>query len=154
MDGFEMNEEPTMAEVMRSVALMQSGEREEARSKLLGLWQRLGPNGAPSLRSSVAHFLADTEDEPELELGWDRLALEAATGVTDGTCNPALTQELEAFLPSLHLNVGDAYRRVGNLEMAKLHAETGIKCSHVIADEGYGATVKEALRRLRERVGA
>lgn len=150
MDDNGLGPEAMAAEVMHAVELLQGGDRAAARAKLLELWDRLGDGCAPRLRSTLAHFLADTEEEPELELEWDLLALEAATRV-DGS---GQAPELQDFLPSLHLNVGDAYRRVGNPGMARHHAELGLRHSDVLPDEGYGATVKEALRRLSARVSA
>jgi hypothetical protein len=141
-----------MAEVMRAVGVLQSGNRAQARELLLDLWDRVEASSDPLQRCTVAHFLADTEDDPGRELAWDLRALEAATGGAREGDHDAITPNLAAFLPSLHLNAGDAYRRLGNTSQAQVHAEAGLRRAHVLADEGYGGTVKAALERLQSRL--
>jgi len=147
-----MRDDVTMADVMRAVATLQRGDVVQARDELLDLWRRLGSCGGPAQRCVVAHFLADTEVEAERELVWDLRALEAATGGNHEGNLDSVTPDLVAFLPSLHLNAGDAYRRLGRNERARRHADIGLECAHVLTDEGYGATIKEGLKRLRARL--
>ena len=52
-----------MDEIMAAVAMLQRGEREDARGRLLHLWSRLGHDSTPLQRCTLAHFLADTEDD-------------------------------------------------------------------------------------------
>ncbi|NEC81165.1 hypothetical protein G3I38_18510, partial [Streptomyces sp. SID7958] len=60
------------------VMLHHAGDREEARHRLLGLWTEIGEHGDPLHRCTLAHYLADTQDDPEDELAWDLRALTAA----------------------------------------------------------------------------
>ena len=46
------------------VMLHHGGDREEARDRLLGLWAELGEDGDPLHRCTLAHYLADTQDDP------------------------------------------------------------------------------------------
>ena len=141
-----------MAEVMRAVALLHGGDPVSAREALLELWDRLGPSDHPLQRCTVAHFLADTEEEPERELAWDLWALKAATGgAHDGDHEPGIP-ELAAFLPSLHLNAGEGYRRLGRATSARLHAEMGLRWADKLANDEYGGTIKAGLRRLQSRL--
>ncbi len=66
------------------VMLHHGGDREEARERLLGLWAELGEDGDPLHRCTLAHYLADTQDDPTDELAWDLRALSAADELTDG----------------------------------------------------------------------
>lgn len=60
------------------VMLHHAGDREEARHRFLGLWAELGEHGDPLHRCTLAHYLADTQDDPADELAWDLRALTAA----------------------------------------------------------------------------
>ena len=101
---------------------------------------------------TFAHFLADTEEEARAELAWDLLALEAATGDRGAEDREAMAPGLASFLPSLHLNVGDAYRRTGERDLARDHAVIGLRQSAALADYGYGAVIKAGLERLEARL--
>ncbi|MEU2427256.1 hypothetical protein ABZ619_40710 [Streptomyces sp. NPDC007851] len=60
------------------VMLHHAGDREEARGRLLDLWAEIGEHGDPLHRCTLAHYLADTQDDPADELAWDLRALSAA----------------------------------------------------------------------------
>lgn len=62
----------------QAVMLHRGGDREEARNRLGELWQELGPDGDALHRCTLAHYLADTQDDPADELAWDLRALAAA----------------------------------------------------------------------------
>ncbi|MEP9357215.1 hypothetical protein [Sphingomonas sp. KR3-1] len=140
-----------MEEVMAAVALLQGGDHVQAREKLLALWASLDAGGTHVERCTVAHFLADTEEDVADELGWDLRALHAATGAGLGQDHDPLAPGLDAFLPSLHLNVGDACRRSGDIAHARLHADHGLARAHALPDDGYGGTIRAGLERLRDR---
>ncbi len=147
MDAPPANMDP----IMQAVATLQNGDRAGARSALLRLWDE---GGSPLQRCTIAHFLADTEEDAAAELEWDLRALEAATGARDQEDRDAVEPALAGFLPSLHLNVGDAYRRMGQHEFAARHADNGIRRSAALGDDGYGDMVKGGLERLRARLAA
>ncbi len=137
---------------MRALSMFHSGDRESAREELLKLWEQSALADAPAHRCMIAHFLADTEVEPSAELEWDLRALEAATGWRDDVDHGAVDPELDGYLPSLHLNVGDACRRLGELKRAQRHAENGLKHASALEHSAYGASVKAALIRLCDRL--
>lgn len=134
-----------MAEVLTALGRLQAGDAD-ARPVLMALWVS-APQASPVRRCTLAHFLADMETEVAAELAWDRIALEAATGSGSGD-GDAVTAQLETFLPSLHLNVGDALRRMGNAGLARFHAQAGLRRAHALPADGYGAAVRAALERL------
>lgn len=140
-----------MEEVMAAVGILQGGDREQARATLLALWDKLGESGEAVERCTVAHFLADTEDAVADELRWDLCALGAATGGGLGQDRDPLAPGLDAFLPSLHLNVGDACRRAGDAGNARLHAGFGLGRAGALGEDGYGGTIRVGLERLRDR---
>ena len=72
-----------MARIGQAMELAQQGRRDDARTLFAGLWDELGPDGDPLHRVTVAHWMADVQDDPRDELTWDERALEAAGSVTD-----------------------------------------------------------------------
>ena len=132
-----------------AISLVQEGNGAAARILLLEIWETAA--GDPSRQCIVAHFLADTEAEVERELEWDLLALHAATGGGPGDNGDPATEGIAAFLPSLHLNVGDGYLRTGNRSLAALHARHGLARADALPLDGYGETVRTALERLLKR---
>lgn len=138
--------------VTAAITMLQQGDQEGARVQLLEFWARADADVIE--RCTIAHFLADTEAEVASELAWDLRALEAATGGSAGEDRDPFTPDLASFLPSLHLNVGDACRRAGDLLLAERHARYGIARSEALAGDGYGATVRRALDRLLDRASA
>jgi len=141
-----------MEEVMAAVGILHGGDHERARSLLLALWEKLGESDNAVERCTVAHFLADTEAAVAEELRWDLRALAAATGGGLGEDRDPLAPGLDAFLPSLHLNVGDACRRAGDAGNAQLHAGFGLGRADALGEDGYGGTIRLGLERLRDRV--
>lgn len=144
-----MDQPADMEEVMAAVARLQAGD-PDARTMLLSLWTA-DPGASSTRLCTLAHFLADTETTVAAELAWDRLALEAATGHSDGD-HEAVTRSLQGFLPSLHLNLGDCLRRMGDLSAALFHAQAGLGRAHALSEEGYGRVVRGALERLLAKV--
>ena len=140
-----------MDEIMAAVAVVQSGDHTEGRRQLLRLWNESGLINSPQQRCIVAHFLADTEKDVTAELAWDLLALESATGEREGDGNPLLPI-LAGFLPSLHLNVGDAYRRAGDHGRASVHVKAGLRWAEALPDDGYARMIKTGLNRLQTRL--
>ncbi|CAM5283259.1 hypothetical protein ATER59S_00430 [Aquamicrobium terrae] len=103
-------------------------------------------------RCTIAHFLADTEVDAAAELTWDLLALKCATGFDDDQDRDTIDPALASFLPSLHLNVGDAYRRLGERDRALKHVDKGLNWITRLHHDGYGSLVRMGLERLRARL--
>jgi hypothetical protein len=137
-------------EILKAVATLQAGEVTKAREQLLDLWERWRETDRALERCTIAHFLADTERMPRDELQWDLVALEAASGSKDRSNSG----QLEGFLPSLHLNAGDAYRRLGDLERARSHAEMGLAHAGSLKDDPYANMTRTGLERLMLRLDA
>ncbi|WP_330341306.1 hypothetical protein [Streptomyces sp. NBC_00557] len=131
------------------VMLHHGGDREEARSRLLTLWAEIGEDGDPLHRCTLAHYLADTQDDPEDELAWDLRALSAAEEVSDGGAPPGV----RGFLPSLHLNLAADYVKLGRDEAARSHLRRARETAGALAPDGYGEGVRAAIGRLQSRLG-
>lgn len=148
------------------VMLHHGGDREEARERLLGLWAELGEGGDPLHRCTLAHYLADTQDDPTDELAWDLRALSAADELTDGR-NTGIPGEAEdsgnvgqegaiairAFYPSLHLNLAADYVKLDRPDAARTHIRRARDACTVLADDGYGNGVRAAIGRIGAAAG-
>lgn len=141
-----------MEDIMEAAAQLQAGQVEAARKRLLELWSTWSDVNAPLERCTIAHFLADTEPDAQAELAWDLLALEAATGSSAPANRPAVDAKLNGFLPSLHLNLGDVYRRLGDPARARGHVEAGLAAASSLGNDGYGMTTLGGLQRLARRL--
>ncbi|CAL9390718.1 tetratricopeptide repeat protein [Streptomyces griseomycini] len=136
------------------VMLHHAGDREEARHRLLGLWAEIGVYGDPLHRCTLAHYLADTQDDPEDELAWDLRALTAAEEVVGDM--PAAYEgalAVRALYPSLHLNLAADYARLGRPDAARSHLHRARGAARTLADDSYGEGVRAAIRRLELRLG-
>jgi hypothetical protein len=146
--------DPTMAAVGRGIELNQRGERDAARRLFAELWDGVGPDGDPLHRCAIAHSMADAQEDPHEELAWDLRALEAAESVTDERVRGAgMAGPVAGFYPSLHLNLGDVHRRLGNVEQARHHVALGRAATGALADDGYARMIRDGLDRLAARLG-
>jgi hypothetical protein len=142
-----------MARVAEAMELGQTGRPDEARTLFSAIWADLGPDGDPLHRVAVAHALADLQDDPHEELAWDLRALEAVEGISDERAAAAgVTSPVAAFYPSLHLNLGEDYRKVGNPEAARRHLGLGLAAVGALPDDGYGAMIRGGLEGLAQRL--
>ncbi|MEU0056220.1 hypothetical protein [Streptomyces sp. NPDC006334] len=128
------------------VMLHHGGDREEARRRLLDLWTELGDGGDPLHRCTLAHYLADTQDDPFDELAWDLRALTAAE-------DQDASVEVRALFPSLHLNLAADYARLGRSEAARSHLRRARRTAGVLGDDSYGDGVRAAISRMELRLG-
>ncbi|MFK0159582.1 hypothetical protein ACIQVL_38400 [Streptomyces sp. NPDC090499] len=128
------------------VMLHHAGDREEARRRLLDLWAEFGEHGAPLHRCTLAHYLADTQDDPSDELAWDLRALSAADEAEEDV-------RLRGFYPSLHLNLAADYVKLGRTEAARSHLHHARGTAAALGDDGYGNGVRAAISRLEQRLG-
>ena len=140
----------TMAEFAAAVELGRGGARAEARRRLADLWERVGPDGDPLHRVSIAHFLADLQDDVRTELSWDERALAAAGDLTDERAQQYdAALRVRGLLPSLHLNLADCLRRLGDLSGARQHLARAEASIGELADDGYGRLVRAGLEHVR-----
>ncbi len=141
-----------MVQIGKGIELGQAGERGAARELFIDLWAQIGPAGDPLHRCALAHSMADVQDGPDDELVWDLRALEAADTVTGDRAG--VVGPVSGFYPSLHLNLGDVYRRLGELERARAHLDAGRAAVGALGDDGYSHMVKGGLDRLADRLSA
>ncbi|MCQ8194378.1 hypothetical protein [Streptomyces rugosispiralis] len=130
-----------LTRIGQAVMLHRGGDREEARNRLAALWREIERDGAPFHRCALAHYLADTQDDPLDELIWDLRALAAADALT-GALAP------RAFLPSLHLNVAAGHLKLGQEEAARGQLALARETAGALGEDPYGDRVRAAILRL------
>ncbi len=145
----------TMAEIVAAVELGRGGARAEARRRLTDLWEGMGPGGDPLHRVTLAHFLADLQDDVRAELHGDERALAAAGDLTDERAQQYdAALRVRGLLPSLHLNLADCLRRLGDAPGARQHLAQAEAAVGELADDGYGCLVRTGLEHVRSALEA
>jgi hypothetical protein len=143
-----------MTRMVEGLALSQQGQRTAARTLWEALWASVGERGDPLHRCALAHHLADVQDDPAAELSWDLRALEAADALSGERAAEAGVTAVARLYPSLHLNLGDVYLRLGDVDAARQHLAAGTIAVAALADDGYGTMIQRGLQGLRERLNA
>ncbi|WP_348774955.1 hypothetical protein [Verrucosispora sp. WMMD1129] len=134
----------------------QQGQREAARDLFAQIWDEIGgERGDPLHVCVLAHSMADVQDDLHRELLWDQRALAAADQLTDARVAEAgVPMTVAGLYPSLHLNLGDCYRRLGDLDLARDHLHRAEAGMVELADDDYGRLIKSGLDRLAEQLSA
>ncbi|MFG3257700.1 hypothetical protein [Streptomyces sp. NPDC048172] len=73
----------TMVRIGQAIMLHRAGDREEARNRFGLLWKEAEESGHLFHRCAIAHYMADTQDDPVDGLEWDLRALAAADALTE-----------------------------------------------------------------------
>jgi hypothetical protein len=146
--------DPTIIRIGEVVQLNHQGEREAARHQLAGIWDEIGgERGDPLHRCTLAHAMADAQDDVRDELVWDQRALAAADLITDArTAQAGLTLPAAGFYPSLHLNLSECYRKLGDLARAREHLQRAQATIGVLGDDEYGRLIRDGLEQVAERL--
>ncbi|MEV6400498.1 hypothetical protein AB0M39_37930 [Streptomyces sp. NPDC051907] len=153
MEQEKASGDAVMTRIGQAIMLLHGGDREEARNRFGALWSEIGEHGDPLHRCTLAHYMADTQDDPGDELAWDLRALSAAEGLGDERL--AQHQEelaVRAFYPSLHLNLAADYLKLQRLEAARVHLDRARAATDALGDDGYGNGVRAAIERLERRL--
>ncbi|MFI7080091.1 tetratricopeptide repeat protein [Micromonospora sp. NPDC049903] len=132
------------------------GRRDAARGLFAQIWDEIGgEHGDPLHVCVLAHSMADVQDDPHQELIWDERALAAADRLTDDRAAQAgVPMSVAALYPSLHLNLGECHRKLGDLGRAReclQQAQSGIGA---LGDDDYGRLIKAGLERLTRQLAA
>jgi hypothetical protein len=146
----ESTADPVMAQIAEAGALVVSEGRGAARERYEEIWAGLGAEGDPLHVVTLAHQLADLQDDPADALDWDLRALAAADRLTDERVRRHHESlHVAGFRPSLHLNVADDLARLGRVDEARAHLDQAERFLAALADDGYGAMIRGGIARLR-----
>jgi hypothetical protein len=145
----------TMEEIGRGIELGQQGDRDGARRVFAEVWSSIGANGDALHRCALAHSMADVQDDALAELEWDLRALAAADDVTEARAADAgVPVSIRGFYPSLHLNLADVYRRLGDTARSRAHVDAGRAALGELPEEGYRVMITGALDRVEQALGS
>ncbi|MFH8883401.1 hypothetical protein [Streptomyces californicus] len=161
----QVSEDAVMTRIGQAVMLLHAGDREEARNRFGELWAELGSDGDPLHRCTLAHYMADTQDDPGDELAWDLRALTAAEAVrhtagpgkpgesgAEGTAEHRDLPAVRAFSPSLHLNLAADYLKLHRHDAARIHLRLARAAAAELADDRHAYGVRAAIDRLETRL--
>lgn len=138
-----------MTRIGQVVMLHRGGDVEEARHRFLELWAEIGEDGDALHRCTLAHYMADTQEDPADELAWDLRALSAAEELTDGrVAEHHHSLAVRAFYPSLHLNLAADYAKLDRTEAARSHLCLAQEVVDALGDDSYGEGIRAAMNRL------
>jgi hypothetical protein len=141
-----------MVRLGEGIGRSQRGERAAAREVFVALWAEVGDEGDPLHRCGIAHSMADVQDDVHDELTWDLLALAAAGHITDERAAAAGVQGSAGFYPSLHLNLAECYRKLGDHDLARQHVALGQEAVTALGQDGYADMIRGALTRVGEQL--
>lgn len=130
------------------------GQRAAARDLFAQIWDEIGgERGDPLHVCVLAHSMADVQDDVHQELVWDERALAAADLLTeDRVAQAGVPMSVAGLYPSLHLNLAECYRKLGDLDRAReclQRAQAGIGA---LGDDEYGQLIKGGLDRLVQQL--
>ncbi|WP_422771088.1 hypothetical protein ACN28C_31330 [Plantactinospora sp. WMMC1484] len=150
-----MISDATLARINQGVQLHhRQGQRAAARALFAEIWDEIdGERGDPLHVCVLAHAMADVQDDVHQEVVWDQRALAAADLLTDARVAQAgVTLPVAGLYPSLHLNLAECYRKLGDLDRAREHlgrAQAGIGA---LGDDEYAQLIRAGLDRLAQQL--
>jgi tetratricopeptide (TPR) repeat protein len=147
--------DPTLARIGQAVELHHGrGQREAARHLFAQIWEEIGgAQGDPLHACVLAHSMADVQDDVHQELVWDQRALAAADLITeDRVAQAGVPLSVAGLYPSLHLNLAECYRKLGDLDQAREHLHQAQAGIGALDDDGYGQLIKGGLERLAQQL--
>lgn len=147
--------DPTLVRIGEAVQLHHhQGQREAARHLFSQIWDEIGgEHGDPLHVCVLAHAMADVQDDVHQELIWDQQALAAADVLTDErTAQAGVALPVAGLYPSLHLNLADCYRKIGDLDRAREHLNRARAGISALGDDQYGQLIRDGLARLTQQL--
>jgi len=144
--------DPTLLRIGQAMQLGHQGEWEAAQLLFSEIWDEMGgEQGDPLHRCTLAHAMADVQDDVREELQWDQTALAAAGLLTDARLAQAgVSLPVTGLYPSLHLNLSECHRKLGDLDRAREHLQHARATISALGDDGYGQMIKNGLERMAE----
>ena len=142
-----------MVRIQAAIALLHGGDRAGARAAFERIWSEIHADPDPLHACTLCHFMADAQDDVAAELEWDLRALAAAERVSRERArdhHPSLS--IQSFFPSLHLNLGDDYLRLGDLDNAARHAAAAQAVLADLPETELGGMIRGGIERLVSRL--
>lgn len=147
---------PFLTSIVEAAQLRQAQNKAAAREILMPIWEGLDATARPDLACVVAHYLADAMEQLSDELVWDTRALKAAN---DARALGIITLDgvgsIDAFYPSLYLNLADAHLRHGDLDGCQEHLKSARHAISVSPNNSpYAQYIRKGVEALALRLEA
>ncbi|MET8359078.1 tetratricopeptide repeat protein [Micromonospora sp. NPDC005171] len=149
--------DPTLARINQGVQLHHhQGQRETARDLFAQIWDEIGAERGDPLHVCVlAHAMADVQDDVHQELIWDQRALAAADLLSDTRVAEAgVTLPVAGLYPSLHLNLAECYRKLGDLSRAREYLQRAQAGIGALGDDEYARLIKDGLDQVAQKLAS
>lgn len=151
----ETSPDAIMVRIGQAIMLHRAGDREEARNRFALLWSETTGTGDLFQRCTIAHYMADTQDDPDAELEWDTRALAAADALTEEKVEwGEYSVAVRCLYPSLYLNLAADHVKLGEPGAARRELRRAQGVLGSLADDEYGAGIRAAVERLESRLNA
>lgn len=147
--------DPVMVRIGEAQQRALAGDRPGAVTLFSAAWAEIGgEQGDPLHVVSIAHYLADLQDDPARELEWDLRALRAADALTDERAQRYHgSLAVRGFYPSLHLNVAADHAKLGDRPAALRHLARAEAALSDLPGGEYGEVIRGGITRLRAELG-
>ncbi|MEV6373397.1 tetratricopeptide repeat protein [Micromonospora musae] len=145
----------TLARINEGVQLHHHrGRPAAARDVFTQIWDEIGgEQGDPLHVCVLAHSMADVQDDVHQELVWDLRALAAADLLTDARVTQAgVTLPVAGLYPSLHLNLAECYRKLGDLDRAREYLQRAQAGIGALGDDEYAQLIRGGLARVAQQL--
>ncbi|MCT2584198.1 hypothetical protein [Actinophytocola gossypii] len=97
--------------------------------------------------------MADAQDDVHQDLVWDQRALVAADLVTDERVAEAgVPLSVAGLYPSLHLNLSECHRKLGDLDQAREHLRRAEATVDALGDDEYGQLIRRGMAEIADRL--
>jgi hypothetical protein len=148
-----MRPAPIMDDIQAAIVTLHGGDRVLAREQFERIWARIRHDAEPFHECVLSHYMADARDDLAEELEWDLRALAAAEHCSQADADRlGKGMSLASFYPSLHLNLADVYRRLGDRDCALKHLAEGRAATVNLGDDPYSVLIRRGLARLTDRL--
>lgn len=147
--------DPILTRIGEAVTLHHhQGQPAAAHEMFAQIWDDIGgEQGDPLHICVLAHAMADVQDDVHQELTWDLRALAAADLVTaERAAEAGVTLSVTGLYPSLHLDVGECYRKLGDLDRAREHLQRARETIGALGDDDYGQLIRGGLEQLAQEL--
>lgn len=138
----------TMATIAQVQQVALQGGREQATAGFLGLWDQIGTDGLPLRRVTIAHYLADLQNDLAEELLWNERALAAA----DAAQSKEEADAVRPLLASLNLNTAQTLYRLGRRSEALRHLSKAEQSQTHLHHDGYGEMLRIEIAAFRAKI--
>ncbi|MEV6367024.1 tetratricopeptide repeat protein [Micromonospora musae] len=145
----------TLARINEGVQLHHhQGRPAAARDVFTQIWDEIGgEQGDPLHVCVLAHSMADVQDDVHQELVWDLRALAAADLLTDARVTQAgVALPVAGLYPSLHLNLAECYRKLGDLDRAREYLQRARAGIGALGDDEYAQLIRGGLDRVAQQL--